>query len=56
MTRRTPSQRIEALVEMAHDAIASDYVAHMSAVNTEVQLDELIDEWEAARAARTKGR
>jgi hypothetical protein len=57
MTRRTPSQRLTALVEMANDPTAIDYHADNShRVVTEEELDRLIDEWEVVREARKGGR
>ena len=55
--KRTPAQRIEALIEMAHDTIATEYATFVrEAVVTEDALDTLIDEWEAARDGRKGGR
>ena len=55
--KRTPAQRIEALIEMAHDTIATEYATYVQeAIVTEAELDRLIDEWEAARDGRKGGR
>ena len=55
--KRTPAQRIEALIEMAHDTIATEYATYVQeAIVTEDALDRLIDEWEAARDGRKGGR
>jgi len=55
--KRTPAQRIEALIEMAHDTIATEYATYVQeAIVTEAELDRLIDEWEAVRDGRKGGR
>ena len=55
--KRTPAQRIEALIEMAHDTIATEYATYVrEAVVTEDALDRLIDEWEAVSDGRKGGR
>jgi len=55
--KRTPAQRIEALIEMARDTIATEYATFVrEAIVTEDALDRLIDEWEAVRDGRKGGR
>ena len=55
--KRTPAQRIEALIEMAHDIIATEYATFVrEAIVTEDALDRLIDEWEAVSDGRKGGR
>jgi hypothetical protein len=55
--KRTPAERIEALIEMARDTIATEYATFVrEAIVTEAALDRLIDEWEAVRDGRKGGR